>query len=319
MSTLNALLGQSPAVATLGIETYFVSVHGGLRDLTDAVSSNFSSIRADGALHRFDRLMRHDLVSPRSYPFNRINLRRDFGAAWDDAIDGYFRDLGARKYRGDGLTIDTGMRANGFHAPYKLKSIHLPNRIGRERDYLWAMPRLARPAAVHAARSLLLSLYANRARTRNAQAWVDQTSGNLMDAPFWAEVLPEARFVHVVRDPMQVALSQRATEWAPTNWRLLCTTIRDSFEHTAAVLSVLPQEMVTVVRFEALAASPGDQLARLGQWLGLELDDSVPLSPERFARLPGPGANERAEYEAILGPTAVSLGYSSTGDSPYAA
>ena len=52
-STLNSLLSAHPLIATSPFETCFVVAGGGLKDLTRAVSDDYSSMRLDDALSRF--------------------------------------------------------------------------------------------------------------------------------------------------------------------------------------------------------------------------------------------------------------------------
>src|SRR5665213_241545 len=66
-------------------------------------------------------------------------------AAYHAAIDAYFSDVGAVKYRGDGLTIEPRIRIGARAFPDKAKRLHFPWWLGRERDFLYTMPRRPRP------------------------------------------------------------------------------------------------------------------------------------------------------------------------------
>ncbi|HXU24206.1 MAG TPA: sulfotransferase [Tepidiformaceae bacterium] len=314
VSTLNAALTAHPEIATCPLETCFVVTGGGLLNVTDAISDDFSPMRVDDALARFDRLMRHDLCSPRSYPFNRIDLTSIFGkGTYRNAIDQYFSEIGAERYRGDGLTIEPRIRVGDWALPGKAKRFHLPWWVGRERDYLYTMPRRSRQQAVLAGRHLIESLHGARAERLGRAVWTDQTTNNLLDADFWAELFPEALFVQVVRDPLDVAITQQRQVWGPDDFQQVCSSIRDSFERWRQVQGCIPGDAYVEVRFEDLIRSPAAVVQTVARSAGIG-DGPANLDLKLdWSRLDSSSeARSRVNldiYRTILGPVAHCLGY----------
>lgn len=314
VSTLNTALTAHPDVATCPLETCFVVVGGGLLNLTDAISDHFSPMRVDDALARFARLMCHDLCSPRSHPFNQIDLESIFGRGpYHAAIERYFCAIGAERYQGDGLTIEPRVRVGAWGLPGKVKRFHLPWWVGRERDYLYTAPRLSRQRAVCAARGLIESLHGERAARMAKVVWTDQTTNNLLDADFWVELFPEALFVQVVRDPLDIAIAQNRQPWASNDFQQVCTSIRDSYDRWAQVKSSIPPESYIEVRFEELIRSPAAIVDEISKGLGIGNGPGCLRLDFDWARLDRLAAArsqvDLGSYRRILGPIAERFGY----------
>lgn len=89
------------------------------------------------------------------------------------------------------------------------------------------------------------------------------------------EILPEAAFIHIVRDPRAVAASLAAagknwgSAWASTNavknGRLWSADVSAGLE-----LRDCGQDTYYEIKYEDLLADPGGNLARLFSWLGLQ-------------------------------------------------
>ncbi len=314
VSTLNRVLHGHTHIATCPLETFFVVAAGGLKDLTRAISTEYSSMRVDEALARFDRLMRHDLCSPRSHPFNQIDLRPIFGTdAYVEALDGYFERIGARRFRGDGLTIDAGVRIGHVSFPVRMKKLTFPRAVARDRDHLYWLERLSRAEAVAAARSLLDGLYGTRAARLGKKVWTEQTTNNLFDVDFWFETLPDALFVHVIRDPLDVALAQQRQPWAPDDLWSVCAILRDNYCRIVELRRDLPPASWCDVRFEDLLDDPADIARSLSTKLGVAFDWEAPehgVDRDRLrSQQPRPSDDDLKTYRTVLGPIADELGY----------
>jgi hypothetical protein len=104
-------------------------------------------------------------------------------------------------------------------------------------------------------------------------------------------MLPEAHFIHVIRDPRDTAMSWRKTWFAPSqDYATLGSFWRQNVEvgrHAASLAAPLLQE----IRFEDLVLRPEAELRRLCSYLSLAYQpamlDSGARGQERLARLQG--------------------------------
>jgi hypothetical protein len=175
------------------------------------------------------------------------------------------------------------------------------------------------------------AVFAAYAAAQGKPRYADKTPHYVSHLPLLAQRFPEARFVHVVRDGRDVALSLLEVPWGPDtiegaalHWR------RRVLEGRAAAL---PPDRYRELRYEALVADPERELRALAPWLDLDYDPAMLAYPERalvvpypehHARLAAPptaglrdhrrdlSAEDRARFEAVAGDALRELGYSPT-------
>jgi hypothetical protein len=172
------------------------------------------------------------------------------------------------------------------------------------------------------------ALFAAYAAARGKPRYADKTPHYVSHLPRLAARFLEARFVHVVRDGRDVALSLLQVPWGPDtveeaalHWR------RRVLEGRAAGL---PADRYREVRYEALVADPERELRALAAWLELEYDAAMLAYPGRPLRVPYPehhrglalaptpelrdwrremAPEDVARFEAVAGDALAELGY----------
>ncbi len=88
-------------------------------------------------------------------------------------------------------------------------------------------------------------------------------------------MLSEARFVHLVRDGRNVALSLLQVPWGPRTVEEAAVWWRIRVEAAHEAGSRLGPHRYTEARFEDLTASPGAELARVTDFLGIPWDPQM--------------------------------------------
>ena len=198
--------------------------------------------------------------------------------------------------------------------------------------------------AADAIRSFYL-LYAEReGKTR----YGDKTPGYVKEMPRIERVLPEARFVHVIRDGRDVALSHLRMNWGPSTFEESAKLWRNRIRRARRWAPRVNH--YTEVRFEDVVAGTEGALRRICDFIELDFDPAMldyhERAEERLAekarelprrnRPPQPAAarleshrlakeppraervgmwrermsaDEIAEYEAVAGELLVELGY----------
>jgi hypothetical protein len=172
------------------------------------------------------------------------------------------------------------------------------------------------------------ALFAAYAATRRKPRYADKTPHYVSHLPRLAARFPEARFVHVVRDGRDVALSLLEVPWGPDTieeaallWR------RRVLEGRAAGL---PTARYRELRYDALVADPERQLRALAAWLELDYDAAMLAYPDHSLTVPHPEHHRRlglaptpglrdwrremapedaARFEAVAGDALAELGY----------
>ncbi|MFG0252279.1 MAG: sulfotransferase family protein, partial [Phycisphaerales bacterium JB038] len=94
-------------------------------------------------------------------------------------------------------------------------------------------------------------------------------------------VLPEAKFIHIHRDPRDVVASMRGMQWTAGTVRGLARSwVKTLCEHLRC-LRIMPESAYTGVRFETLVEKPEEELKRLCAFLGEAFDPAMLAFHER--------------------------------------
>jgi hypothetical protein len=149
---------------------------------------------------------------------------------------------------------------------------------GAVEDSLRTDPPVDLPAAIRR----LYAMYAERA---GAPRWADKTTTYVFHIEALAALLPEARFVHLIRDGRNVALSLLAVDWGPVSVEQAAAWWRARVEAGRRAGARLGPDRYLEIRFEALTRDPEPVLRRLTGFLGLPWTDDVLRYYERSDRL----------------------------------
>lgn len=125
-----------------------------------------------------------------------------------------------------------------------------------------AMPALAWWRQARTAEEFLASFMAFYAAGQGKPRWAEKTPGNLRHAERILARWPEARLIHIVRDPRDVFASFRRSEkyGGPTDYGALWC---DYFEAAAAARRAAGPERFVECKYEALVWSPEAEMRRL--------------------------------------------------------
>lgn len=298
-----------------------------LEDLGDYRAS-FEALTI-GAEHR-RRLMRYD-VSGDVATMERI------ATVFDKA---YFDRVGRGEggEGGEGPVFVLGLPRSGTTLADRILSAHSEvESLGELNDFALALTTLCRAeggktglvqAAAGLDPALLGQAYCKRAgeRTTGARFYIDKAPANFLYIGLIAAALPDARIVHLQRDPMDNAYSLYKALFRmgyPYSYDFadLAAYMRAKDALMAHWRAVLPGRIIDV-RYEDVVADQGGETRRLLKAVGLEFEEACLA----FHRNPGPTATHSAaqvrqplysssvglwrRYEAQLQPLAEKLGVS---------
>jgi hypothetical protein len=235
-----------------------------------------------------------------------------------------------RRYEGDG-----GLAAERFVA----------DLLESERFLLWGLPPgdLRRALATSGALDLagaVRALYALYAERRGKQRYGDKTPNHVLHIPLFANLLPEARFVHLIRDGRDVALSlMDVPHWGPTDVRTAALRWQQFVEAGREGARRIEPERYLELRYEDLVSSADQALRRICGFIDLpfepemldyhkHLDSLLPTvsSPHIHESLRRPltaglrdwrtqmTPQDKLAFQEIAGPLLKELGYAQPGD-----
>jgi hypothetical protein len=158
------------------------------------------------------------------------------------------------------------MRRNFFDA-VTADRIGLSNwsDFGLDGDALWGRLEAIEPFTVSAGLRAFYAMYAERERKARCG---EKTPGYVFLMPELAALLPETRFIHVIRDPGDTVLSWRKTWFAPSqDLKVLGTAWKKYVEAGRRASSLVPHYLE--VRFEDLVLRSEPTLERVCEFIGL--------------------------------------------------
>lgn len=175
-----------------------------------------------------------------------------------------------RRYERDGA-----FSADRFLADLLDERSGIPSRLA-----VWGVPpRTIRAAVVDTApvdlAAAVRALYATYAAHRGKPRYADKTPGYLSCMPALGRLFPEARFVHLVRDGRNVALSMLDVDFGGVNVAHAAWLWSRRVRAAQVAGADLGPARYLVVRYEDLIDEPARVLAPICDFLGLRFDPQM--------------------------------------------
>lgn len=152
--------------------------------------------------------------------------------------------------------------------------------LGFPPDELRRLLRSVRPWSAAAGVRAIYRAYAAR---HGKPRWGDKTPVHCLHMPELGALLPEARFVHLIRDPRAVASSLHGLHFAPGDGSLeaIGAAWRSQVAHARAAGARLGDGRYTELRYEALVARPEAALRTICAAIDLPFDPAMLQAHER--------------------------------------
>lgn len=312
-------LGRHRELYSIPFETRFIVDPGGLHHLVDALTDRYDPMVSRHALVAFDRLMRKWLVAPEAPPYLGYAATRWFDpASYGRAVDRFCAGLVEHRFMGSDLFVEPRWRLG---RPFYRGRRIWARAVGRSFASTWPKAILPvgryfadRAELVALAAGLVDDLFLGVARHNGMQGWCEKTPSNLFHLEFLHELFPDSAFVHVTRDPREVALSMSRQIWAPNDIRGVCLFLRGMYERWAHIKQAadLAGRRYVEVKLEDFVRSPERVLAEVAERCGLRPSFGAlpPLSGERVGYWRERMVPQDLEtVEALLGPYLPLMGY----------
>ncbi len=117
--------------------------------------------------------------------------------------------------------------------------------------------------------------------------WVHKTPHTIVHAHRLFEILPDLRYIHIVRDPVNVASSTLEQKWGADSPDAFLKQYNALMHRAIEVHKSAGQQQYMVVHLESLTSEPVDTLDRIFRFCGLDVDEgilertSTQVKPER--------------------------------------
>jgi hypothetical protein len=127
-----------------------------------------------------------------------------------------------------------------------------------------------REAILDECRRFLDQLYAQPVNAARASRWVDDTPLNFVNFDFLHELYPKMKFIHMIRDPRDVASSFTNQAWFPPHQPLAISVCAAMIRSYCVLKDRIPADSLLEVRLEDLVTKPDETVARVAAFLEVE-------------------------------------------------
>lgn len=122
---------------------------------------------------------------------------------------------------------------------------------------------------------LINEIYRCYAKKKGKLIWGDKTPGYTPDIRVLNKIFPHAKYIHIVRDGRDVALSLIQKNWGPSNFPIAIRFWREMVTLCHVQLSMLPSDRYIELRFEDLIKEPEDNLRAICSLLGIDYEEKM--------------------------------------------
>jgi hypothetical protein len=121
----------------------------------------------------------------------------------------------------------------------------------------------------------LRAFYRGYAAARGKTRYGDKTPGHAADMEVLARVLPEAHFIHIIRDGRDVALSLSEVSWGPADITLAAEKWVSELRRARKRAHGLARGTYMELRYEDLVAEPEPVLRKVARFVDLPWDEAM--------------------------------------------
>lgn len=210
------------------------------------------------------------------------------------------------------FVADMAMVKDRYHEGGVFDPDHYVNdMLGYYRFQRWELPedqvrdRYAKEAPPDFADAVRLA-YRMYAEAQGKSRYGDKTPRYVTTVPVLAETFPESIFIHIIRDGRNVALSYLEMEWGPDNLKKAAKKWKERVEVGRRDGGALGPRRYTEIRYEDLVGDPEGEMARLADFVGIEIHPAMFRYYERADEI-RKGANYPHRHQHISKPPTKNL------------
>ena len=313
-SIVKEILAHHPDAASLPFEFRFIIGSDGIIDFYTSFSSSWSPYLADRRLKRLEQFLCHLAHEP---PHHR--LLSQF-IRWANR-DG--KTLSPRSYHGWELARQLpNYEQHVQHLMSRLVTFAFPacwvgSESYRIRPRIYHSPPRSREELAEILGDFVRAVITDFLLAANKTFFVEDNTWNVLFAGEILSLLPEAKILHVYRDPRDVVASFAHQRWSPQDTGQGARWYRDMMTRWFEIRRALPQDSYYELKLEDLVASPELELRKLCAFVQIPFHPvmlNVDLSHSHSGRWKSEFSEaEKRQIHEILGDIIHRLGYDQTG------
>ncbi|MFC2062044.1 sulfotransferase [Elusimicrobiota bacterium] len=260
-------LGMMSSLYTWPVETRFITDPDGLLGLKSGLVDNWSPYQANMSVSRFQKLMKslkYRFLG--NYP--NIGLKRSVGSSYDEIVAEYVTGLQSYGYRAI-WTGNSNMAMSILSRLIKNKKLF---KAVFARDNFFSVPLDTETFNKKTGEFTEKLLYAPVSSKKGIKAVIDHTPYSILYCDFIKEMLPESKFIHIYRDPRDVAASFIQNKWGPENIEKAAQWVRSIYERWENKKTKLETGDYIEIKFEDFIEKPEYILEKTCEFIGVSYE-----------------------------------------------
>ena len=270
---LGKVLGKHRDIYTYPFETRFIIDPDGIIDLVRCLTDDWSPYRGDIAVKRFSKLM-EELYRPKSIHLIKMGIYATLPKFGISPIR-----YTTRRYFGDVIPRDKY---------FEILEDFLKKIIDIEYRGFWAgtpsltpgptiisTKKFQRDILMKICRNFVEELLGYPAKHSKKNVWVDHTPYNVLHASFITELLPNAKIIHIYRDPRDVISSYKTKNWGGNTAREVIFVIKQAFAVWEEEKRKIEPDRYFEIKFEEFLNNTESILNKLMDFLDLPFDKKM--------------------------------------------
>jgi len=109
----------------------------------------------------------------------------------------------------------------------------------------------------------------------NADIWCEDSPLSMLFASQIIEILPDAKFIVMLRDPRDITASLMNQRWAPSDAEMAAKFCKYQLEKWLDIRQILPSDCFYEVELEELVNSPDKVVKNVCNMVGIELEETM--------------------------------------------
>lgn len=288
---LSKVLGRHPDCFALPIESRFITDPDGLISLYKSLYPDWSFFQSDKAFERFLRLMRH-LKFPYKGKYVPYGIEQYLNeGVYEKIVSEYCENLKVQVFKSAWLG-----RVNISRKIISKFSQVIPFSNALLEDSYYVSPPEENEFCEFTG-SFITDCFEGFKDRRKADLVIDHTPSNIVHANTILKFLPESKFIHIYRNPLDIISSFHSKDWGSRDLEINTCWIFDTLNQWFKHREVLNPTSFLEVKFEDLIADPEKELNLICDFLRINESQEfykVDLSKHNIGRWVDQISNEEA-------------------------
>ena len=127
--------------------------------------------------------------------------------------------------------------------------------------------------------NIVIQQYADSKSKKNVKYWIDHTPPNIISSLLLGKYYPEAKFIHLVRDPRAVANSAIPRAWGPNSPKQFTNWWKEHIAEGLKTEQHFKEKCIRVI-YEDLLSNPDLSIKRICDFIGIEFHSNLLLKQD---------------------------------------